>query len=154
LDLFVDTAASAMSSVWKRLGHAFEDAADAMDNLRFQLPRLSQLRRMGPESRISMAGVLARQARSIPEQTFFLFRGRAFSYADADRRVNHVVRGLIACGVRRGTRVGVLMDGRPSYLSAVTALNRIGAIAVLLNPAASRISLSKALELGEAEYLV
>lgn len=154
IDLFVDTAASALTSVWNHLGHAFEDAADTLDNLRFQLPRLSQLRRMGPETRISMAGTLGRQARKIPEQTFFLFRGRAFSYADADRRVNHVVRGLIACGVRRGTRVGVLMDGRPSYLSAVTALNRIGAIAVLLNPASSRISLSKALEIGEAEYLV
>ncbi|MCA9628034.1 MAG: alpha/beta fold hydrolase [Myxococcales bacterium] len=154
IDLFVDTAASAVSSAWKRLGHAFEDAADAVDNLRFQLPRLSQLRRLGPDSRISMAAVLARQAKHIPEQTFFLFRGRAFSYADADRRVNHVVRGLISCGVRRGTRVGVLMEGRPSYLSVVAALNRIGAIAVLLSPDASRIALSKCLEVGEAEFLV
>ncbi len=154
IDLFVDTVSSSLLSIWKKLGHVVEDAAEAVDNLRFQLPRLSELRRINPDTQISMSYVLARQAREIPEQTFFLYRGRAFTYGDADRRVNYVVRGLIACGVRRGTRVGVLMEGRPSYLCLVAALNRIGAISVLLDPRASRISLTRALAAGEAQHLV
>lgn len=154
LDLFVDTVTGAVGSVFKRVEDAVEDAGDAVDNLRYQVPRVQLLRRLTPDTRISMSRVLAERARETPDQTFFLFRGRAFSYGDADRRINYVVRGLISCGVRRGTRVGVLMDGRPSYLTVVTALNRIGAISVLLNPNTSRLSLEQALDMGAAEFLV
>jgi len=45
-----------------------------------------------------------------------------------------VVRGLIIDGVRPGDRVGVLMGTRPTALALVVALNRLGAVAVLLRP--------------------
>ena len=40
----------------------------------------------------------------------------------------------IACGIRPRQHVGVLMLNRPSYLSIVTALSRLGAVSVLLSP--------------------
>lgn len=45
-----------------------------------------------------------------------------------------MVRGLLAIGVRQGEHVGVLMQTRPSALTAVVALNRLGAVAVLMRP--------------------
>ena len=42
--------------------------------------------------------------------------------------------GLISLGVRQGEHVGVLMGTRPSGLTVVAALNRLGAVAVLLRP--------------------
>ncbi len=99
-----------------------------------QLPRLARLVQVRRRTRIGMGLVLAEQAKSQPESTFFLFEGRAYSYADANRRVDAVVRGLISVGVRHGQHVGVLMRTRPSALAAVAALNRLGAVTVLLRP--------------------
>jgi putative long chain acyl-CoA synthase len=49
-------------------------------------------------------------------------------------RVDNVVRGLLSIGVRQGEHVGVLMGPRPSALAIVAAINRIGAVAVLMRP--------------------
>ncbi len=117
-----------------RVGDAFQDASDTAHDLRWQLPRLARLGRMTGSTSVSASLALADQAQAIGDETFFLWRGRAFSYADADTRVNNVTRGLIHCDVHPGDRVGILMDARPSYLSVVTALNRLGAVPVLVSP--------------------
>jgi len=140
--------------VASRVSELSEDLGTYLDNARWQLPRLARLRQLQDDSMISPGKALADQARSIGDRTFFLFRGRAFSYADANRRVDAVVRGLIACGVRPGDRIGVMMKSRPSHLSVVTALNRLGAIAVLMSPALPDELIAGALALGEATTLV
>ena len=137
-----------------RLSELSLDLGNYLDNARWQVPRLAKLRRLQDDSRISLGKSLADQAREIGDRTFFLFRGRAFSYADANRRVDAVVRGLLACGVRAGDKIGVMMKSRPSHLSVVAALNRIGAVAVLLSPATPHEILPRALALGEAEILI
>jgi putative long chain acyl-CoA synthase len=109
---------------------------------------------MRGNTRVSFALSLSQQAKRIPKRTFFLWKGRAFSYADANRRIDAVVRGLISCGVQREMRVGILMRPRPSFLTMVTAINRIGAVAVLLNAQAEDMSLARAYEIGEVEVLV
>ncbi len=152
-DLFYDVAVGTLETAWEKFGHVFEDIGDAVDNLRYQLPRLTLLNRIEDDTTVSFGNALSSQARSIPDQTFFLWKGRAFSYADADRRVENVVRGLIHCGVRPGHHVGVMMRGRPSYLSMVTAINRIGAVSVLLSPEADDEALDRALGLDRLEFL-
>jgi putative long chain acyl-CoA synthase len=131
-----------------------EDLGNYIDNARWQLPRLSKLRNLRDDSRISVGRALADQAARIGDRTFFLWRGRAFTYAEANRRVDAVVRGLIACGIKPGHKVGVMMKSRPSHLSLVTAINRLGAVSVLLSPDTPDALLSRALDLGEAEVLI
>jgi putative long chain acyl-CoA synthase len=63
-----------------------------------------------------------------------LFDGRVHTYEAVNRRIDNVVRGLIAVGIRQGEHVGVLMETRPSALVAIAALSRLGAVAVLLQP--------------------
>jgi putative long chain acyl-CoA synthase len=110
------------------------EIGESFDNLRYQLPRLRTLERVTADTRISLGLELSDRAARHPERTFFLWQGRAFSYAEADRRVDAIVRGLIDRGITAGMRVGVLMAGRPTYLSLVAALNRLGATAVLFKP--------------------
>lgn len=154
LELFYDVFANGLGTWWNRLGDVTRDFTSVLDNLRWQVPRLSKLRSIEPDTLISPGQVLAKQARSNPDQTFFLWKGRAFSYADADRRVNAVVRGLIKCGIRKDQRVGVLMKGRPSYLTVAAALSRLGAVAVLLNPDTPQRHLQRAFHLANVEVLV
>ncbi len=148
------TATGAAEQLLKRLRRVGDDLADTAEAWRYQLPRLSKLRRIRADTRISFASTLAHQAEEAPDQTFFLYKGRAFTYADADRRVDAVVRGLIECGVRPGRRVGVLMQGRPSYLTLIAALNRLGAVSVLVPPEYAEVALDRALTAGEVEVLV
>jgi putative long chain acyl-CoA synthase len=99
-----------------------------------QLPRLVRLEQISPTTRISLGLLLDEQARRAPDDVFFLFEDRAYSRAAVKGRIENVVRGLISVGVRQGDHVGVLMGTRPSALAVVSALNRLGAVAVLLRP--------------------
>ena len=149
-ELFEKTAKAALD----RVAELSEDLGSYLDNARWQLPRLQRLRSLQDDSLISFGRALGEQAQSIGERTFFLFRGRAFTYADANRRVDAVVRGLIACGIRPGQKVGVMMQSRPSHLSLVCAINRLGAVAVLLSPDTPDATLPRAIALGEADVLI
>ncbi len=98
------------------------------------LPRLSRLGRISTTTRISLAGLLDEQAGRTPSGVMFLFEDRAHTHAAGKHRVDSVVAGLLSLGVRQGEHVAVLMATRPSALVLVAALNRIGAVAVLLRP--------------------
>ncbi len=162
LELAQDVVGKTATALWERVGDAAQEIGDYLDNLRWQLPRLRRLRNLRDDTRISIGSVLAEQAAATPDGTFFLFRDRAFTYADANRRVDAVVRGLIAAGVRVGQRIAVVMRGRPSFLSAVTALSRLGAVAVMIaepsldGPAHAHADawLARAIELGEPDAVL
>lgn len=99
-----------------------------------QLPRLSRLAELRSDTPINMGLTLEERAREAPSDTFFLFEGRAHDYQAANERVDNIVRGFVKCGVRHGEYVGVLMETRPSAVASTVALNRLGAIPVLLRP--------------------
>lgn len=98
------------------------------------LPRLVRLGQINDHTRISLGRIISEQAAAAPDGEFLLFDGRVHTYQAVDRRIDNVVRGLIEVGVRQGSRVGVLMDTRPSALVAIAALSRLGAVAVLMPP--------------------
>ena len=99
-----------------------------------QLPRLARLEQVQPSTRISLGLLVSERVRRAPDDIFFLFEDRAHSAREIDERIDNVVRGLIAIGVRQGEHVGVLMGARPSALALAVALNRLGAVSVLLRP--------------------
>lgn len=153
-DLALDVFSKIAKSAWGRTAEIAENLSDSATNLRYQIPRLSRLRTLDAGTRVSFALALEEQAAAIPERTFFLWKGRAFAYSDSNDRVDNIVKGLIACGVMPTQRVGVLMQGRPSYLSLVAALNRIGAVAVLMDPKYSDALLADAFERAEVALLI
>jgi acyl-CoA synthetase (AMP-forming)/AMP-acid ligase II len=55
------------------------------------------------------------------------------SFAQAEARSARLARGLLAAGVAKGARVGVLMPNGPDWVVAWLAAARIGAVAVPLN---------------------
>ena len=104
------------------------------------LPRLTRLGTIQSGTRISVGRLMAEQARRTPGGECFLFDDRVHTHAAVDARIENVVRGLISVGIRPATRVGVVMETRPSALVTLAALSRIGAVAVLLAPESDLIS--------------
>jgi putative long chain acyl-CoA synthase len=116
-----------------------------------QLPRIFRLEQIQPNTRISMGLLLDEQAGRAPDDVLFLFEDRAITHAAAKHRIDSIVRGLISLGVRQGQHIGVLMQPRPSGLSAVAALSRLGAVAVLMRPDGD---LEREAELGQVEAVI
>jgi putative long chain acyl-CoA synthase len=154
IELFYRTVVGTVGAWWQRLGRSATDLGEQLDSLRWQVPRLSVLQQMEPDTRVSLGLVLSEQAASNPDGTFFLWQGRAFSYAQANRRVDNLVRGLIRCGIRRGEPVAVLMGPRPSYLSVTAALSRLGAVPILLGPGRSIATLQEAIHGSAPRFLI
>ncbi|MFT4704965.1 MAG: putative long chain acyl-CoA synthase [Bradymonadia bacterium] len=121
-----------IDDVVSRIGSVARHAAHWADAVRWQLPRLARIGRLRDDERVGLGVALRKQALRRPTDTFFLWNGRAFSYAAADARVDAVVKGLWHCGVRPGERVALAMRNRPTYLSAMAALNRIGAVVCIV----------------------
>lgn len=154
VEFLYDLATDVIEDVWSRIGDVSEGIGETIDVVRWQLPRIAKLRRLSDDSRISISRVLSDQARAIPNATFFLWGGRAFTYADADERVTNVAKGLWMIGVRPGHRVAVVMSNRPTYLSLVAALSRVGAVGVLINPDAVGAQLEQAFSVSAPHCVV
>ncbi len=154
IELLRDAGSSVARSVSRGVQSATRESLRLSENLRLSVARLAKIEQLTPDTRISFGLTLAEAAHKNPDGAWFIYDGRGQSYREADRRVDHVVRALIACGIRPRQHVGVLMSNRPSYLSLVTALSRLGAVAVLLSPHSQRASLERALKLSPIEALV
>lgn len=141
----------AFSMIFDVAGEGADAAIAIGTNLARQLPRLARLEGLRSDTRVGLALSLAEQAHESPRGTFFLYEGRAHTFADADRRVDAIVRGLLSIGVRTGDHVGVYMRTRPTALATVAAINRLGAVAVMLRPEGE---LAAELVAGRVEHLI
>jgi acyl-CoA synthetase (AMP-forming)/AMP-acid ligase II len=77
-----------------------------------------------------------------------------WSYAELWNRANEVARALIACGVGKGTRVGVLMTNRPEFLSAVFGTALAGGVATTLSTFSTPAEMEQLLELSGVSVLL
>ena len=145
---------AAPRALWRKAGDIALDVTSGARWLRWQLPRVVDLLRFWDSAPMSMAATLAAQAKAIPDRTFFLWEGRAYSYAAADRRVTQIAAALYASGVRTGQTVGLLMDNHPDCLTALVALSRLGAVPALLNPSTRGAALRHALDVTKVRDLI
>ncbi|MGW0176009.1 AMP-binding protein [Rhodococcus sp. NPDC003322] len=131
--------------------HAVRGSRELTAEAARALPRLVRLGQVQPHTTISLGKLLAEAGAKNPRGECFLFDDRAYTNGAVNTRIDNVVKGLIAAGVRPSTRVGVLMETRPSALVAIAALSRIGAISVLLPPTED---LADAMRLGKVATIV
>ncbi len=116
-----------------------------------QMPRLARIRSLDANTRISLALLFDEQAQHAPDDVSFMYEDRSYTYGENKVRIDAVVRGLLAAGVRAGEHVGVMMGTRPSALAVVVALNRIGAVVVMLRPDADT---AREVELGKVNRVI
>lgn len=76
---------------------------------------------------------LQTRVESFGDRPLVLLGDRRLSYGEAARESAQLARGLLASGVGKGTRVGLLMPNGPDWIVAWLAATRIGAVLVPLN---------------------
>ena len=77
--------------------------------------------------------ILAQQAAAAGERPFVFFRSGWTTYAQANRRANKVANALAAIGIKKGSRVAILLRNRLEYLDLWFGLSKLGAIQVPIN---------------------
>ncbi len=77
--------------------------------------------------------LIATRTRRFGDRPFIVLGERRLTYEQADLESARLARGLLAIGVDKGTRVGLLMANGPDWVVAWLAAARIGAILVPLN---------------------
>lgn len=82
-----------------------------------------------------LGDMLRTQARTHRTETFLKFHDGDISYGEVDAMADRVAQGLIACGVRRGEHVAVMLPNGPEIVYVIFALARLGAVAVPVNTA-------------------
>jgi fatty-acyl-CoA synthase len=78
----------------------------------------------------------------------------AWSYDDLRAHARTVAKGLIAAGVGKGARVGILLGNRPEFVAALFGIAWAGAVAVTLSTFSTRDELAVLLELSDIDLLL
>ena len=104
----------------------------------------------------SNASLLDQAAADIPDRLAWRFidSGEAATYAEVRAMVNRVASGLHRLGVRKGTRVAVMVPNVPQFPLTWLAIGRLGAVMVPVNISYTARELDYILNDGEAAYLV
>jgi acyl-CoA synthetase (AMP-forming)/AMP-acid ligase II len=82
---------------------------------------------------LTVADLIRRQASRFGDKPLIKLGARAVGYREANDRSAILARGMLAMGVGKGTRVGILMPNGPDWTLCWLAIARIGALAVPLN---------------------
>jgi carnitine-CoA ligase len=90
--------------------------------------------RLYPDHDYTLAGAFDSRAQRDPERPFIVFNGRTWSWAEFGAAVANTARLLVARGVKKGDRIGVLARNDIGHALLLFACARIGAIMVPSNP--------------------
>jgi acyl-CoA synthetase (AMP-forming)/AMP-acid ligase II len=67
------------------------------------------------------------------DHTYLVVDGERLSYAEAETRSAAVAKGLLAVGIGKGARVGILIPNSVDFVVAAVAVTRVGAVLVPVN---------------------
>ncbi|HKM62589.1 MAG TPA: class I adenylate-forming enzyme family protein [Acidisphaera sp.] len=102
----------------------------------------------------TLADLLFEQAERHPDAPAVIGGDRALSYAELAQRAGRVAAGLRARGVRRGDRVGLLVNNRPEWLEVFFGTTMLGAVVVAFSTWSKRDELGWLLADSEVELLL
>ncbi|HKS06211.1 MAG TPA: class I adenylate-forming enzyme family protein [Gemmatimonadaceae bacterium] len=83
------------------------------------------------------------RARLVPDKTALIVGAERFTYAEIERRVNHLAAVLQQHGVRRGDRVTTFLDNGVDAVVAMYAILKCGGVLMPVNSLAKRDSLAR-----------
>ena len=86
-----------------------------------------------PEDNASLAHSFQDTSARFPDRPFLYFENEDWTYDQTNKAANALARYLKKTGVNHGDRIVLFMENRPSFVVSLLALNKIGAIAVLIN---------------------
>jgi len=107
-----------------------------------------------PSAPWNASRLLAERAAQDPSGPGLLYLDRRMSWRELDRSVDRTARAFQDIGVGPGDVVSLMMDNRPEFLLAVTALSRLRAVAALINTNVSGSALEHAIHVAKPRLVL
>jgi acyl-coenzyme A synthetase/AMP-(fatty) acid ligase len=98
--------------------------------------------------------VLAHAVEHFAEKEFLVSGERRLTFRQADEESGNLARGLLALGVGKGTRVGIMMANSPDWVLCWLAAARIGALTVPISTLYQAPELAWVLEHADVDTLL
>ena len=86
-----------------------------------------------PDDNESLAHSFENTVKQFGDNNFIFFEDENWSYSETNNAANSLANKLIEDGVCHSDRVVLFMENRPDFIITILALNKIGAIGVLIN---------------------
>ncbi len=109
---------------------------------------------LAPYPHRTLLDYAADSLRERPEHAAFLFKGRAFTFAELERTSDAFAAALASLGVKRGDRVAAMLPNCPQYFIVEFAAWKLGAIFAPLNPIYTEAELAGPLTTIDANICV
>jgi len=107
-----------------------------------------------PDHEATAAGLIRDTANRWGDRILVVLDDQRVTYREVERRSAEMARALLASGVARGSRLGLLAPNGPDWVVAWLAATRIGAVTTLLSTYARPRELGWALSHSGVEVLV
>ena len=107
-----------------------------------------------PDYPATLPNVIADTTRRYADREFLVMGERRLTFRDVERSSAHLARGLLAAGVGKATRVGIIIPNTPDWVEAWYAAGRIGAFTVPLSTFFQAREISWALNEADIDTLL
>ncbi|MCP5060676.1 MAG: amino acid adenylation domain-containing protein [bacterium] len=147
---FDDATALRLTEHWQ---HVLQAAVQDPDRQVWSLPLITQAERrrlLGASNDLevdyprdcSLASIFEERVDEDPNHVALRWHGGQLLYGELDARANQIAHALREAGVRRGSRVGVLLERGPDFVATILAILKADACYVPLDPEAPAERLS------------
>lgn len=109
---------------------------------------------MHPLENITVGALLRRTAETYSGRDAVWYKGEYWSYARLEAEVQAAAGRFLALGIRKGDHVGLWGEIEPQTLAAFYGLQRIGAVAVMVNTSLGQRELQDRLISADTGYLL
>ena len=104
--------------------------------------------------RQSIGDCLENRIRETPDAVFIRYERESYSWKDMDRLSERVAEALSSEGIKKQSRVGIFGVNSPSWIATFFAVQKLGAVAVLINSYYKDIELGDCIEIADVEYVL
>lgn len=109
---------------------------------------------MLPLENITIDEALMRSVTNYPDNQALSYGERHWTYTEFNAEVDTIARKLLNMGVKHGTHVGIWCESEPNAVFSLFAVERIGAVAVMINTSLKEKEVASVLERTDVEYLL
>lgn len=103
--------------------------------------------------RFSFAGALEKRVGLDGDKTAFVFLDRPYSWNEVDEASGIIAADLAARGVKKGSHVGICSPNSIQWVFAFFAIQKLGAISVLVNPGLKPEEVATMAKVGDITHL-
>ena len=104
--------------------------------------------------RYTIPEVLQQNAANIPDKTAYIFDDVSYTWRDVERMSDAIALSLYRRGIRRGTHVGLWGVNSIAWVLYYFAVQKLGALAILLNYSYKAMEMSSVLAYNDVAFLL